>query len=263
MLVAFRQRSSCPGGYRLAWQMPACSTGCGGQTGRTPLGPCARAGAPMENGTAGWGGPPPPQPTDTSPSERWSQAWAENFPGTLTHADGELPPLPPLPAAPPPEAAPMPDWPPPAFPASEPTGHQPTAHQSAGHQAAHHRPMGHQPTDDEPDGYRPAPAEYSLAAHPAPPWIPTPPTASAPPAASTPPAAADPPWVSIPPAVPAAPAFAGPGPRVAVSHRQQRGRKPHRTGRPTPRPDDAEPSGPQGRRRATAFLCAVLAVQAT
>lgn len=41
----------------------------------------------MENGTAGWGGSPPPQPTEASPSERWSQAWAENFPG----AAGALP----------------------------------------------------------------------------------------------------------------------------------------------------------------------------
>ncbi len=42
----------------------------------------------MENGTAGWGGSPPPQPTQASPSERWSQAWAENFPGTAARGHG-------------------------------------------------------------------------------------------------------------------------------------------------------------------------------
>ncbi len=46
----------------------------------------------MENGTAGWGGSPPPQPAEASPSERWSQAWAENFPGTAPRANGAAAP---------------------------------------------------------------------------------------------------------------------------------------------------------------------------
>src|SRR6266581_1498182 len=229
MLVASHQRF-LPVRGGIAWHGNASMfDGLRGAAGRTPPGLSARAGAPMENGTAGWGDSPPPQPTGASPSEGWSKAWAENFPGTLTHAGGELLPLPPLPTAPPLEAAPMPDWPPPPFPASEPAGHPP------------------------------APAAHSLAVNPAPPQLPAPPTAPGPPAAPTPPVTSDPPWVPIPPA---APAFPGPGPRVAVSHRQQRGRKPPRTGPRTPRPDDTEPSSPRGRGRATAFLCAVLAVQA-
>jgi hypothetical protein len=46
----------------------------------------------MENGTAGRGGSPPPQPAEASPSERWSQAWAENFPGAAPRANGAAAP---------------------------------------------------------------------------------------------------------------------------------------------------------------------------
>src|SRR5260370_11831004 len=68
--------------------MPACSDGLRGRLNVDPRGPWARAGALMENGTAGWGGSPPPQPTEASPSERWSQAWAEKFSRGAADADG-------------------------------------------------------------------------------------------------------------------------------------------------------------------------------
>jgi dolichyl-phosphate-mannose-protein mannosyltransferase len=44
----------------------------------------------MENGTAGWEASPPPQPPEASPSERWSQAWVEKFPGAAAHDSGVL-----------------------------------------------------------------------------------------------------------------------------------------------------------------------------
>jgi len=63
--------------------------------------------------------------------------------------------------------------------------------------------------------------------------------------------------------VPGAPrTFTGSGPRVAASHRQQRGRKPRRPGPQAPDPDETESGSGSPRRRTTALLCAVLAVQA-
>ena len=67
----------------------------------------------MENGTAGRGGSPPPQPAEASPSERWSQAWAENFPGAAPRANGAAAPQavalsPPVTVHPAPPAVPRP-----------------------------------------------------------------------------------------------------------------------------------------------------------
>ena len=74
----------------------------------------------MDNGTAGRGASPPPQPAEASPSERWSQAWAENFPGAAAPGNGASPPVvapdrspvaiypprPEVPAGPPPSTVP-------------------------------------------------------------------------------------------------------------------------------------------------------------
>src|SRR5262252_2169796 len=89
MLVASRERSPVWGGT--AWQaMPARLDGPRGWPA-TPAQPlCTGTGAPMENGTAGRGASPPPQPTAASPSDRWSQAWAENFPGAAAHGSGAM-----------------------------------------------------------------------------------------------------------------------------------------------------------------------------
>jgi hypothetical protein len=69
---------------------------------------------------------------------------------------------------------------------------------------------------------------------------------------------------AVPAALPHSPAaFSGAVPRVATSHRQQRARKPRQPDLAAAPPDDSgQPSGPGSRRRTTALLCGVLAVQA-
>jgi hypothetical protein len=42
----------------------------------------------MDKGMAGRAGSPPPRPTEASPSERWPEVWAENFPGTIGRTNG-------------------------------------------------------------------------------------------------------------------------------------------------------------------------------
>src|SRR5260221_5505916 len=91
MLVASRQRSTCPGDS--PGRNASMVDGLWGAANCTPLSPCAQAGALMDNGKAGWGASPPPQPAEASPSERWSQAWAENFPGAAAPGAGVSPPL--------------------------------------------------------------------------------------------------------------------------------------------------------------------------